>query len=104
MFTLRGKGLIINISSEAASQPQPMVSVYSATKVQRCYKETTFHMLLFLNKIRPCTDKNTKVTKVCLALLLHPDICYIFLSQSACRIQVKRNHGSSKSSTSKHLV
>uniref|UniRef100_A0A671S6D1 Very-long-chain 3-oxoacyl-CoA reductase-like n=1 Tax=Sinocyclocheilus anshuiensis TaxID=1608454 RepID=A0A671S6D1_9TELE len=29
----RGKGLIINISSEAASQPQPMLSVYSATKV-----------------------------------------------------------------------
>nr|XP_055055783.1 hydroxysteroid (20-beta) dehydrogenase 2 isoform X1 [Misgurnus anguillicaudatus] len=29
----RGKGLIINISSEAACQPQPMLSVYSATKV-----------------------------------------------------------------------
>jgi len=40
VFTLRGKGLIINISSEAASQPQPMVSVYSATKVQRCYTQT----------------------------------------------------------------
>ncbi|KAI7812419.1 hydroxysteroid (20-beta) dehydrogenase 2 [Triplophysa rosa] len=29
----RGKGLIINISSEAASQPQPMLSIYSATKI-----------------------------------------------------------------------
>ncbi|XP_051534848.1 very-long-chain 3-oxoacyl-CoA reductase-like [Myxocyprinus asiaticus] len=29
----RGKGLIINISSEAASQPQPMLTVYSATKI-----------------------------------------------------------------------
>ncbi|XP_052448516.1 very-long-chain 3-oxoacyl-CoA reductase [Carassius gibelio] len=29
----RGKGLIINISSEAASQPQPMLSLYSATKI-----------------------------------------------------------------------
>ncbi|KAA0717257.1 Very-long-chain 3-oxoacyl-CoA reductase [Triplophysa tibetana] len=28
----RGKGLIINMSSEAASQPQPMLSLYSATK------------------------------------------------------------------------
>ncbi len=35
VFTLRGKGLIINISSEAASQPQPMLSVYSATKVHK---------------------------------------------------------------------
>ncbi|KAG7484836.1 hypothetical protein MATL_G00053720 [Megalops atlanticus] len=29
----RGKGLIINISSEAASEPQPMLSLYSATKI-----------------------------------------------------------------------
>ncbi|XP_030637914.1 hydroxysteroid (20-beta) dehydrogenase 2 [Chanos chanos] len=29
----RSKGLIINISSEAASQPQPMLTVYSATKI-----------------------------------------------------------------------
>ncbi|XP_056601308.1 hydroxysteroid (20-beta) dehydrogenase 2 [Triplophysa dalaica] len=29
----RGKGLIINMSSEAASQPQPMLSLYSATKI-----------------------------------------------------------------------
>lgn len=106
VFILRGKGLIINISSEAASQPQPMVSVYSATKVQLCYTQTKFHLFKYLNKMQPCTNKNnnSKVTKVCLTLLLHPDICYIFLSQSACRIQVKRNHGSSKPSTSKHLV
>ncbi|KAK2911881.1 hypothetical protein QQF64_027751 [Cirrhinus molitorella] len=29
----REKGLIINISSEAASEPQPMLSVYSSTKI-----------------------------------------------------------------------
>ncbi|KAI5089514.1 hydroxysteroid (20-beta) dehydrogenase 2 [Silurus meridionalis] len=29
----RGKGLIINISSEASSQPQPMLTLYSATKI-----------------------------------------------------------------------
>ncbi|XP_072530320.1 hydroxysteroid (20-beta) dehydrogenase 2 [Salminus brasiliensis] len=29
----RGRGLIINLSSEAASEPQPMLAVYSATKI-----------------------------------------------------------------------
>ncbi|XP_062844879.1 hydroxysteroid (20-beta) dehydrogenase 2 [Trichomycterus rosablanca] len=29
----RGKGLIINMSSEAGSQPQPMLTLYSATKI-----------------------------------------------------------------------
>ncbi|XP_051750195.1 hydroxysteroid (20-beta) dehydrogenase 2 [Ctenopharyngodon idella] len=39
----RGKGLIINISSEAASQPQPMVSVYSATKIFVTYFSRCLH-------------------------------------------------------------
>lgn len=30
----RGNGLIINMSSEAGAQPQPMLSLYSATKVR----------------------------------------------------------------------
>ncbi|XP_035289197.1 very-long-chain 3-oxoacyl-CoA reductase isoform X2 [Anguilla anguilla] len=29
----KGKGLIINVSSEAASHPQPMLTLYSATKI-----------------------------------------------------------------------
>ncbi|XP_069042828.1 hydroxysteroid (20-beta) dehydrogenase 2 [Lepisosteus oculatus] len=29
----RGRGLIINLSSEAASEPQPMLTLYSATKI-----------------------------------------------------------------------
>uniref|UniRef100_A0A671L605 Very-long-chain 3-oxoacyl-CoA reductase-like n=1 Tax=Sinocyclocheilus anshuiensis TaxID=1608454 RepID=A0A671L605_9TELE len=39
----RGKGLIINISSEAASQPQPMLSVYSATKIFVTYFSRCVH-------------------------------------------------------------
>ncbi|XP_067261911.1 hydroxysteroid (20-beta) dehydrogenase 2 [Chanodichthys erythropterus] len=39
----RGKGLIINISSEAASEPQPMVSVYSATKIFVTYFSRCLH-------------------------------------------------------------
>ncbi|ROL40695.1 Very-long-chain 3-oxoacyl-CoA reductase [Anabarilius grahami] len=39
----REKGLIINISSEAASQPQPMVSVYSATKIFVTYFSRSLH-------------------------------------------------------------
>ncbi|XP_026066928.1 very-long-chain 3-oxoacyl-CoA reductase-like [Carassius auratus] len=39
----RGKGLIINISSEAASQPQPMLSVYSATKIFVTYFSRCLH-------------------------------------------------------------
>uniref|UniRef100_A0A673FR50 Very-long-chain 3-oxoacyl-CoA reductase-like n=1 Tax=Sinocyclocheilus rhinocerous TaxID=307959 RepID=A0A673FR50_9TELE len=40
---IRGKGLIINISSEAASQPQPMLSVYSATKIFVTYFSCCLH-------------------------------------------------------------
>uniref|UniRef100_A0A672PKP0 Very-long-chain 3-oxoacyl-CoA reductase-like n=1 Tax=Sinocyclocheilus grahami TaxID=75366 RepID=A0A672PKP0_SINGR len=43
VFALRGKGLIINISSEAASQPQPMLSVYSATKIFVTYFSRCLH-------------------------------------------------------------
>uniref|UniRef100_A0A8C2JB96 Hydroxysteroid (20-beta) dehydrogenase 2 n=1 Tax=Cyprinus carpio TaxID=7962 RepID=A0A8C2JB96_CYPCA len=39
----QGKGLIINISSEAASQPQPMLSVYSATKIFVTYFSRCLH-------------------------------------------------------------
>ncbi|XP_035383147.1 very-long-chain 3-oxoacyl-CoA reductase [Electrophorus electricus] len=39
----RGKGLIINISSEAASQPQPMLTVYSATKIFVTYFSRCLH-------------------------------------------------------------
>ncbi|XP_043095028.1 hydroxysteroid (20-beta) dehydrogenase 2 [Puntigrus tetrazona] len=39
----RGKGLIINISSEAAFQPQPMLSVYSATKIFVTYFSRCLH-------------------------------------------------------------
>uniref|UniRef100_A0A671L7X4 Very-long-chain 3-oxoacyl-CoA reductase-like n=1 Tax=Sinocyclocheilus anshuiensis TaxID=1608454 RepID=A0A671L7X4_9TELE len=43
VFAVRGKGLIINISSEAASQPQPMLSVYSATKIFVTYFSRCVH-------------------------------------------------------------
>ncbi|XP_036420241.1 hydroxysteroid (20-beta) dehydrogenase 2 [Colossoma macropomum] len=39
----RGKGLIINISSEAASQPQPLVTVYSSTKIFVTYFSRCLH-------------------------------------------------------------
>ncbi|XP_066514950.1 hydroxysteroid (20-beta) dehydrogenase 2 [Hoplias malabaricus] len=39
----RGKGLIINMSSEAASQPQPMLAVYSATKIFVTYFSRCLH-------------------------------------------------------------
>uniref|UniRef100_A0A673MWI2 Hydroxysteroid (20-beta) dehydrogenase 2 n=1 Tax=Sinocyclocheilus rhinocerous TaxID=307959 RepID=A0A673MWI2_9TELE len=39
----RGKGLIINISSEAATPPQPMLSVYSATKIFVTYFSRCLH-------------------------------------------------------------
>ncbi|KAI4879482.1 hypothetical protein NFI96_010367 [Prochilodus magdalenae] len=39
----RQTGLIINISSEAASQPQPMLTVYSATKIFVTYFSRCLH-------------------------------------------------------------
>ncbi|GAA6077706.1 hydroxysteroid (20-beta) dehydrogenase 2 [Tachysurus ichikawai] len=39
----RGKGLIINMSSEAGSQPQPMLTLYSATKVFVTYFSQCLH-------------------------------------------------------------
>ncbi|KAG7314484.1 hypothetical protein KOW79_021787 [Hemibagrus wyckioides] len=39
----RGKGLIINMSSEAGSQPQPMLSLYSATKIFVTYFSRCLH-------------------------------------------------------------
>ncbi|KAF7657665.1 hypothetical protein LDENG_00024030 [Lucifuga dentata] len=39
----RGKGLIINISSEMASRPQPLVSLYSATKIFITYFSQCLH-------------------------------------------------------------
>ncbi|KAF7643630.1 hypothetical protein LDENG_00236160, partial [Lucifuga dentata] len=39
----RGKGLIINISSEVASRPQPLVSLYSATKIFITYFSQCLH-------------------------------------------------------------
>ncbi|XP_027000017.1 hydroxysteroid (20-beta) dehydrogenase 2 [Tachysurus fulvidraco] len=39
----RGKGLIINMSSEAGSQPQPMLTLYSATKAFVTYFSQCLH-------------------------------------------------------------
>ncbi|XP_076867029.1 hydroxysteroid (20-beta) dehydrogenase 2 [Brachyhypopomus gauderio] len=39
----RGNGLIINISSEAASQPQPMLTLYSSTKIFVTYFSRCLH-------------------------------------------------------------
>ncbi|KAL7834419.1 hypothetical protein SRHO_G00286660 [Serrasalmus rhombeus] len=39
----RGKGLIINMSSETASQPQPLITVYSATKIFVTYFSRCLH-------------------------------------------------------------
>ncbi|KAM9440668.1 hydroxysteroid (20-beta) dehydrogenase 2 [Clarias gariepinus] len=39
----RAKGLIINISSEASSNPQPMLTVYSATKIFVTYFSRCLH-------------------------------------------------------------
>ncbi|MCJ8748848.1 hypothetical protein PDJAM_G00169270 [Pangasius djambal] len=39
----RGKGLIINMSSEAGCQPQPMLTLYSATKIFVTYFSRCLH-------------------------------------------------------------
>ncbi|XP_026777579.3 hydroxysteroid (20-beta) dehydrogenase 2 [Pangasianodon hypophthalmus] len=39
----RGKGLLINMSSEAGSQPQPMLTLYSATKIFVTYFSRCLH-------------------------------------------------------------
>uniref|UniRef100_A0A3B1IC39 Hydroxysteroid (20-beta) dehydrogenase 2 n=1 Tax=Astyanax mexicanus TaxID=7994 RepID=A0A3B1IC39_ASTMX len=39
----RGSGLIINLSSEAASKPQPMLALYSATKIFVTYFSRCLH-------------------------------------------------------------
>ncbi|XP_060769416.1 hydroxysteroid (20-beta) dehydrogenase 2 [Neoarius graeffei] len=39
----RSKGLVINISSEAGSQPQPMLALYSATKAFVTYFSRSLH-------------------------------------------------------------
>ncbi|XP_076131209.1 hydroxysteroid (20-beta) dehydrogenase 2 [Alosa pseudoharengus] len=61
----RGRGLIINMSSECASQPQPMVTMYCATKI-------------FMNYFSRCLNaeyRSDGITVQCVApLLVHTNM------------------------------
>ncbi|KAJ8347703.1 hypothetical protein SKAU_G00262920 [Synaphobranchus kaupii] len=55
----KGKGLIINVSSEAASQPQPMLTLYCATKIfvtyfSRCLNSEYSSQGVTVQCVAPC--------------------------------------------------
>uniref|UniRef100_A0A3B3RMA3 Hydroxysteroid (20-beta) dehydrogenase 2 n=1 Tax=Paramormyrops kingsleyae TaxID=1676925 RepID=A0A3B3RMA3_9TELE len=69
------KGLIINVSSEAASAPQPLLTLYSATKVSSSFLLTAFNSLwVFGPAGRPCCA---------------PEVLFIFLGCEIVSIGVR---------------
>ncbi len=84
------------------------VSFIQCCHVQKCERCTDIceilyvYIYIYIYQMQPYRIR--QITKAFLLIFLHLDICNIFLSMSECRIQIKRNHSSSKYSTGKHLV
>lgn len=72
----RGTGLIINISSQVGIHPQPLLSLYCASKVLSLPSTLLFICMY--------SFKHTHETNVSDFDFLISDFCNVFLSVSAC--------------------
>ncbi|MBN3312708.1 GBB2 protein, partial [Atractosteus spatula] len=71
----RGRGLIINLSSEAASEPQPMLTLYSATKIFITYFSRGLNAEYRSRGITVQVSHHTGVTVQTLIFLLYLPPC-----------------------------
>lgn len=92
---LRGIGLIVNMSSEVGVRPQPLLSLYCATKVLS-HSDITSFMCLQTHPDRLPAYSLKQLHDTCFVTFFFSEFCNVLLSVSACRVQIKGNYCSGK--------
>ncbi|XP_040037027.2 hydroxysteroid (20-beta) dehydrogenase 2 isoform X1 [Gasterosteus aculeatus] len=88
---LRGIGLIVNMSSEVGVRPQPLLSLYCATKVLS-HSDITSFMCLQTRPDRLPAYSLKQLHDTCFVTFFFSEFCNVLLSVSACRVQIKGNY------------